>query len=206
MSSSRCVSSIGLNAGAYIVEFIGTLFLCLTIILNSQNNYAPLAIGAVLMVMVFAGGHVSGAHYNPAVTFGVLIRGKITLEDAIVYVISQLAGGIAGVFIAMGITDNCADIAIGTNYTLLNAMLAEVIYTFALVFVILNVATTESQTGNSFFGLAIGFTVLAGAFSVGHISGGAFNPAVGTSLSFMGAMCGEGKGLSHIWLYWVGSL
>jgi aquaporin Z len=78
------------------------------------------------------------------------------------------------------------------------ALLAEFLFTFALVYVVLNVATAKGTSGNSFYGLAIGFTVLVGAFSVGNISGGAFNPAVATGISVMGL-----SSWANIWIYLV---
>lgn len=155
----------------YIVEFIGTFFLVLTIgmAVKYAGVMAPLAIGAVLMVMIYAGGHVSGGHYNPAVTLGVLIRGKIGSNDAIPYRVSQILGGIvAGLVVSfMGASSSAMPIA---SDMMIPALLAEIIFTFALVYVVLNVATTKGTSGNSFYGLAIGCTVLAGAYAVGSIS------------------------------------
>ena len=82
----------------YLTELIGTFFLVLTIgmtVIGGKGDFAPIAIGAILMAMVFAGGYISGAHYNPAVTLAVLIRGKISAGDAVVYMIVQIAGGCA---------------------------------------------------------------------------------------------------------------
>src|SRR6185437_14766206 len=89
----------------YIAEFIGTFFLVLTIgctvIGAGTGVIAPLAIGAALMVMVFAGGHISGAHYNPAVTLGVLIRGKVKVSDVVPYWIAQfIAAAVAGIIVS----------------------------------------------------------------------------------------------------------
>jgi aquaporin Z len=139
----------------YITEFIGTFFLVLTVGLTGN----PLAIGAALMVMIYAGGHISGAHYNPAVTLAVLIRGKISTGDALVYIGSQLAGGVAAALI-VGIFKELPSEAHQTLVTS-KAIIAEVLGTFALAYVVLNVATAKANAGNSYFGLAIGFTVLA---------------------------------------------
>ena len=82
----------------YLVEFIGTFFLVLVICLstgNGGNMLAPIAIGAVLMVMVYMGGHISGAHYNPAVTLAILIRGKIGMKDAAIYMVTQIVAAFA---------------------------------------------------------------------------------------------------------------
>ena len=183
----------------YIAEFIGTFFLVLTIgctgIGAGAGVIAPLAIGAALMVMVFAGGHISGAHYNPAVTLGVLIRGKVNGADVVPYMVAQLFGAaIAAVvvtrFLRAGIDVTPIAPKIGP------ALLAEFLFTFALVYVVLNAATAEGTSGNSFYGLAIGMTVMTGAFAVGDISGGAFNPAVAVGISILGIST-----WGNLWIY-----
>jgi aquaporin Z len=185
----------------YIAEFIGTFFLVLTIgctvIGAGATVIAPLAIGAALMVMVFAGGHISGAHYNPAVTLGVLIRGKVMVSDVVPYIIAQIAGSAAAALVVSkcfraGVAVTAMSPAVGP------ALLAEFLFTFALVYVVLNAATAEGTSGNSFYGLAIGMTVMTGAFAVGDISGGAFNPAVAVGISILGL-----SSWSNIWIYLV---
>jgi len=182
----------------YLMELIGTFFLVFTIgctvIGNGAGALAPLAIGSALMVMIFAGGHISGAHYNPAVTLGVWLRGKCDAHDVIPYILFQLigAGAAAGAvrFLKAGAVLLPMKLAVGP------VMVAEFLFTFALVFVILNVATARSTSGNSFYGLAIGMTVMAGAYAVGNISGGVFNPAVAFGISLMGL-----SAWSNIWIY-----
>src|SRR2546423_239709 len=145
----------------YIAEFIGTFFLVLTIgctgIGAGAGVIAPLAIGAALMVMVYAGGHISGAHYNPAVTLAILLRGKLNAADVLPYIVAQLAGAalaaVAVKFLRAGIDVTAIAPKMGP------ALLAEFLFTFALVYVVLNAATAEGTSGNSFYGLAIGFTV-----------------------------------------------
>jgi aquaporin Z len=185
----------------YITEAIGAFFLVLTIgctvIGGGTGVIAPLAIGSALMVMIFAGGHVSGAHYNPAVTLGVLVRGRIKGADAIAYMISQVIGAAlasaAVCYLKGGLPANPPMIA-NTG----RALAAEFLFTFALVYVMLNVATSKEKEGNSFYGIAIGFTVMIGAFSVGNISGGAFNPAVAVGISLMGL-----SAWGSIWIFMV---
>ena len=185
----------------YIAEFIGTFFLVLTIgctvIGGGTGVIAPLAIGAALMVMVYAGGHISGAHYNPAVTLGVLIRGKVMVSDVVPYILAQVAGAAA----ASLVVSKCLRAGVAVTAMTPNvgmALLAEVLFTFALVYVVLNAATAEGTSGNSFYGLAIGMTVMTGAFAVGDISGGAFNPAVAVAISMLGL-----SSWSNIWIYLV---
>ena len=166
----------------YAVEVIGTFFLVFTVAVSGflHSAFTPLAAGAALMVMVYAGGHISGGHYNPAVTLAVLVRRRIGPGEAVGYWITQLVAGLlAAALVRASITPAAAVTAVAlSGPALAAAFVAELLFTFALTYVVLNVATSKDQVGNSFFGLAIGFTVLAGAFAVGGISGGAFNPAV----------------------------
>jgi aquaporin Z len=184
----------------YIAEFIGTFFLVLTVgctvIGNGAGQFAALAIGSALMVMIFAGGHISGGHFNPAVTLGVWIRGKCESKDVAPYMISQSVGAVLAAFAVKFLKGGAAVTPL--RPAPLPALLAEFLFTFALVYVVLNTATAKGTSGNSFYGLAIGFTVLVGAFSVGNISGGAFNPAVAVGISCMGL-----SPWPNIWIYLV---
>ena len=192
--------------GKYLTEFIGTFFLVLTIgcCVIGGANPAPLAIGSILAVMIFAGGHVSGGHYNPAVTLAVTMRGRCSLTDAVPYVVSQIAAAVVAAFTVrflMPADKLAAQTAIDLSATVAQALLAEALFTFALCYVVLNVATAKANANNSFYGLAIGFTVLAGAFSVGGISGGAFNPAVAVGIALLGL-----TSMSNIWIYLLADL
>lgn len=166
----------------YTVEFIGTFYLVLTIcmtVIGGAGSMAPVAIGFALMVMIFAGGHISGAHYNPAVTLAVLIRGKCSLADVPGYIIAQLAGASLAAYAAKFLLASILAAApVAVNISTLPAFVAEFLGTFALAYVVLNVATSKGTSGNSFYGLAIGATVTACAYALGPVSGGAFNPAV----------------------------
>jgi aquaporin Z len=165
----------------YAVELIGTFFLVFTVGASvlSGSTLAPLAIGAVLMVMIYAGGHVSGGHYNPAVTIAALVRGRIGLLDALGYWVAQFVGGLLAAAVArLVVPASHVRMLTLSDHTFLAAFVVELLFTFALCYVVLNVATSKDHPDNSFYGLAIGFTVLAGAVAVGGISGGAFNPAV----------------------------
>jgi aquaporin Z len=186
----------------YAQELIGTFFLVLTIgctgIAAGPGVIAPLAIGSILVVMIYAGGHISGAHYNPAVTLGVFMRGRCSLADVVPYMAAQVFGAVIAASIVMfakrGLTLPAAFVA----QRMPAALAAEFFFTFALVYVVLNVATAKATQGNSYFGLAIGFTVMCGAFAVGDISGGAFNPAVAVGGILMGLMSP-----SMLWVYLV---
>ena len=184
----------------YITELIGTFFLVLTIGLTVIGGGAgvipPLAIGSVLMVMVFAGGHISGAHYNPAVTLGVWMRGRCDTKDVVPYMVFQIVGAILAAVVTKFLRAGWEVVPMNPAPGL--ALLAEFLFTFALVFVVLNVATAKGTAGNSFYGLAIGMTVMSGAFAVGDISGGVFNPAVAVGVTVMGL-----SALGNIWIYLV---
>jgi len=191
----------------YITEFIGTFFLVLTIGLTVVGGVemAPLAIGASLMIMVYMGGHVSGAHYNPAVSLAAMMRGALGKEQLLPYWISQILGALAAGFVTSIIIGGTVAIAPGDGVSTVSALLVEVLYTFALALVVLNCATSKGTEGNSFYGLAIGFTVVVAAFAGGGISGGAFNPAVGIGHT-IADMIVSGGSMANIWLYLVGPL
>ncbi len=190
----------------YLVEFIGTFFLVFTVTcaVLSGAPLAPLGIGAVLMVMVFAGGHISGGHFNPAVTLAVLLRGRITSAEAVPYWVTQLVAGVVAALVGKYVIDP-KDQPPATELTgghlIVASLLAELLFTFALAWVVLNVATSKDHPNNSFYGLAIGFTVLAGAVAVGGVSGGAFNPAVA-----LGIMTAGISAWKNIWIFWLAEL
>lgn len=171
----------------YIVEFIGTFFLVFTvgIAVRTQAPLAPIAIGSILMVMIFAGGHISGGHFNPAVTLAAFLRGRADRRDVIPYWIAQFAAGAVAALIVNFVLDGRVTGNAPLHPTFAS-FLVEFLFTFALAWVVLNVATAKGTMGNSFYGLAIGFTVMVGATTVGGISGGAFNPAVGLGVWTMG--------------------
>lgn len=177
------------NVKKYIVEFIGTYFLVLTIgttvLLGAEGVIAPLAIGFVLMVMVYAGGYISGGHYNPAVSLAAVVRGALPAKQWIPYAIFQILGGIAAAgcvnFLAGGPAQPSE-----AAFSMPQVIVAEALFTFALCYVVLLTATSKKTEGNSYYGLAIGSTVMAGAFAVGSICLGAFNPAVAISTLVLG--------------------
>ncbi len=200
----------------HLTELIGTFFLVLTVGLAGAHagNLAPLAIGSVLMVMVYMGGHVSGAHYNPAVTLGVFLRGRLKAPDLAAYMVAQFVGGILGAFTVVTLAPtHMAPPKPGDVYGIFGPLLAEILFTFALVLVVLNVATSKDHPNNSFYGLAIGFTVLAGAYAVGPVSGGVFNPAVGLGPILVDTIWAPlvydshrsgGEAFQYLWFYLLG--
>jgi aquaporin Z len=192
-----------MNSKKYLVEFIGTFFLVLAVGMNvidpGSGSLAPLAIGATLMVMVYAGGHISGGHYNPAVTLAVWLRGRCPQSDVLPYMGSQLAGGIVAAMAVLFLKGDPTVMPQGLET--FPALVAEFVGTFALAFVVLNVATAKSTAGNSYFGLAIGFTVVTMTFALGGVSGGAFNPAVALGITIMHL-----AKTANIWIYLVANL
>ncbi len=183
----------------YVVECIGTFFLVLTIGMTViqpglPEGFAPLAIGSALAVMICAGGHVSGGHFNPAVTLAVWIRGKCDTKDVFGYMAAQVGGATLAAFSVSFLKGNPT--VTGKVVEVGPALFAEFLFTFALAWVVLHVATAKGTSGNSFYGLAIGFTVLTGAYAVGGVSGGAFNPAVAIGATILGMFQ-----KANIWIY-----
>lgn len=174
---------------------------------TAQGAAGALAIGSSLMVCVFAGGHISGAHYNPAVSMGIYLtgRGKMTLLTFIHYVLIQLLASVCASLTYWGLTyTTFAQFPEGSNSA--QACFAEAIYTFMLVHVVLNTATTKSNADNSFYGLAIGFSVTSGAVAVGSVSGGVFNPAVGFGPIVINSWNHGSQNFQHIWIYFLAPL
>lgn len=180
-----------------LAEALATFLFVLAIIaaVNSGNPLTPLAIGFTLAVLVYATGHISGAHLNPAVSVGVFLRGGLSVPDLIAYLIAQLVGGVLAALVSLSVWpagEKAMVIEVGP------AFLVEALFTLILVYVVLNVATSKDTAGNSFYGLAIGGVVFVGATTVGSISGGGFNPAVALGLSVSGHFA-----WSSLWLYFV---
>jgi len=182
-------------------EFIGTFFLSLTIctaaVYGSAGEYAPFGIAATLMVMIYAGGHISGAHYNPAVTVSIYLRGACEKDEVLPYIASQVIAAVSAAIVVENLLrpDELSPVAfeLGTD-----AVVAELLFTFALAYVILNVATTESTSGNGYYGAAIALVVLAGAITVGSISLASFNTAVTSALIVSGKLT-----LADSWMHFV---
>jgi aquaporin Z len=182
-------------------EFIGTFFLSLTIctaaVYGSAGEYAPFGIAATLMVMIYAGGHISGAHYNPAVTVSIYLRGACDKEEVLPYIASQVIAAVSAAIVVENLLFP-GSLSIEAAELGNDAVVAELLFTFALAYVILNVATTESTSGNGYYGAAIALVVLAGAITVGSISLASFNPAVTSALIILGKLT-----LADSWMHFV---
>lgn len=178
----------------YLVEFIGTFFLVFTIsataLWGGEGVIAPIAIGFALMIMVYAGGYVSGGHYNPAVSLAAAIRGALPWKQWLFYALFQVLGGVVAAFAAIKLPAAAA-VDGGACFDIVNVIVAECLFTFALCYVVLQTATSPKTEGNSYYGLAIGSTVMVGAFAVGGICLGAFNPAVAVSALIFGGACAK---------------
>ena len=239
----------------YLTEFIGTFIFVLTIglVVCQGVEMAPLVIGCVLMIIVYMGGHVSGGHYNPAVSLAAMMRGAMSSVDLIPYWIAQVAGSLAGACVCAVIfgglggaaaTEDAAALdqpsaayvsvvaqdeeaavatisgednlkrgffgpAPGKPFTLTQPgpWIIEIVFTFALCLVVLNTATSTGTSGNSFYGLAIGFTIVVAAFAGGGISGGAFNPAIGIGPNVIkGTLGGDPGAMANIILHTLGPI
>jgi aquaporin Z len=193
-------------AAKLLTELVGTfLFLIVIALSGAAGPLAPLAIGGALMAMVYMGGHVSGAHYNPAVSLAVFLRGKLGVAELVSYWVVQLVAAALAFSFGYLVSGHAGGIHPGPNVLAISALAVEIAFTTALVVVVLNSAATRATEGNSFYGLAIGITIAAAAFTGGPISGGAFNPAVGFGATF-GSVLFAGGSWSDLWLYFVGPL
>lgn len=186
------------NAVAEALATFLFVFAIIGAVNNADATLAPIAIGFTLMVLVYATGHLSGGHLNPAVSLGAWLRGALSVGDMIAYWVAQLVGGALAALVSFAVfpkAEAAAEIEVGP------AFLVEALFTFILVYVVLNTATSKDTEGNSFYGLAIGSVVVVGAFAVGPVSGGAFNPAVALGLTISGQL-----GWANLWLYVVAAL
>jgi len=183
-----------------LTEALGTFLFVFSVVaaVNDAGALAPIAIGFTLMVLVYATGHISGGHLNPAVTLGAWLRGAISIGGAVAYWIAQFVGAALAALLSFAVFPAAGK---GMALDLGPAFLVELVFTFILVFVVLNVATSKSTDGNSFYGLAIGGVVVVGAFAVGPVSGGGFNPAIALGLTITGHF-----GWSSYWLYLLAPL
>jgi aquaporin Z len=187
-----------------LTELVGTfVFLSVIALSGAAGPLAPLAIGSALMVMVYMGGPISGGHYNPAVSFGAFLRRRIDAATMAAYWAVQLVGGALAFVLGYLVSGRTPGIHPGGGVYAASALTVEILFSTALVLVVLNVAATRATAGNSYFGLAIGFTIVVAALVGGPISGGAFNPAVGFGATLGAALFHSGS-WSDLWLYVVG--
>lgn len=187
-------------------EFVGTFLFLFVIALvgPSGSPLTPIAIGGALMALVYMGGHRSGAHYNPAVSLALFLQRKITASEFGAYVVAQIVAGILAFALGYEVVGKGVAIVPGTGHSALVALAIEAVFAFMLVLVVMNAAASRKTEGNSFYGLAIGITIVAAAIAGGPVSGGAFNPAVGIGATVAAAMHGGATG--YVWIPVVGPL
>ena len=193
----------------YIVEFIGTFFLVLTICMTTYSKVSadlqPIAVGSMLMVLIYSMGYLSGAQFNPAISLAIYLRGRINLKEMGFYWLAQIIGAIAAAMMTAVLISAKPPVGLIAStpqfFSMVPALIAEVLGSFALTWVILTVATSKALDGNNFYGLAIGFTVTALMYTLGSVSGSAFNPAVAiaTCVAHLSSW-------NNLWIYMVGGL
>jgi aquaporin Z len=191
----------------YVVEFIGTFFLVAAVCFTNGNFLAPIAIGSVLMAVIYMGYPVSGAHYNPAITLAVLIIKKISVKESIIYIFVQLLAGCAAATIYILVWGRNMGIPRpNMEINILKPLFIEAMFTFLLASVVLHVAASKRSAGNNYYGLAIGFTVTGIAIAAANTSGGAFNPAVGLGPLLADKILGSCtcNPFEYGWIYYVG--
>lgn len=170
------------NLSKYLIEFLWTMFLVLTIALSTKSwtDFAPFAIASVLILLIYAGAHISWANYNPAVSFWLFLSWKLSQKDMINYILSQVVWAFIWAVVGYIIlwSSNQLVVSPASWVDMWSWVLAEFLFTFLLVFTVLQVATSKKIQNNQYFGLAIWLVVLVWAISVWKISWWAFNPAV----------------------------
>jgi aquaporin Z len=172
----------------YVCEFLGTFVLVLIVTYNVATNasgvFGVTSIAFALMVMIYSIGHISGGHFNPAVSFAFALQGLLSYQDCVMYIVSQCAGGAVAGLCSGFIIDTKRQLLQPRTGTLLNVCVVEYLFTWMLCFVVLNVAASKKIGGqNQFYGLAIGLSVVAGGYAAGEVSGGVLNPAVTLGLA-----------------------
>lgn len=193
---------------SYLAELLGAFFLVFTVL--STSAVAPViaaaAVGGVLTACVWIGAQVSGAHFNPAVTLAVYLRGGLSLLDLWSYWAAQLAGALIASMLALAIPFSGGDLDVSGRSTVVPALVVEFLFTFALVSVVLAFSaspgpksrdrTTSRPERYVVYGVAVGVVVLAGMLTVSAVSGAAFNPAVAFGLAVDGEFA-----WAAIWVY-----
>ena len=194
----RCLAEL---VGTFFLVLVGVGAIAVDAVSGSIGHVGiSLAFGLVVAAMVYATGHVSGAHLNPAVTVALAGRGRFPASEVPAYALAQLTGaggaslvlrGAMGLHVATGVT--------APSIPMAGALATETLITFALVFVIASVATDDRAVGG-LAGVAIGMAVAMGALMAGPLTGASMNPA----RSFGPALV-AGQWAGH-WLYWIGPM
>ena len=185
-----------------LMECIGTMFLMMAVAFTGND---PIAAGLMLAIMVYSGGHLSGAHFNPAVSLAACMRGKLATGEMVQYMVAQLVGASLGWVVHRILMGGSTEPMPVGDHVVWHGMLGEALLTFVLVTVVLNMTSSRSS-GNPVGGLAIGFALAVGVMTIGGVSGGALNPAVGLGPQVMEAITGGAFNTNTLALYGVGPL
>ncbi|MFQ5460811.1 MAG: MIP/aquaporin family protein [Anaerolineae bacterium] len=194
-----------MNTKAMVAEFVGTFTLVFigagVVAQNGGLVAAALAHGLVLMAFVYAIGSISGAHVNPAVTFGALLAGEMTATDAVAWWVAQILGGVAGAgalaYVLGGTESNLGATQLAEGVSVSRGLVLEGILTFFLVTMVLN--TAVAGRGGNGAGAAIGLTLAFAILMGGPLTGASLNPA-----RTLGPAVLTG-GLDQFWVYLVGT-
>lgn len=181
--------------GKLVTEIIGTAVYVMVVQLSVGSS--AITLGLVLTALVYSGGPISGGHYNPAVSLAFFLRGTTSWDSLLLYWVFQMIGAFGGALLGALIGGRTAVPGKGEDYYLLQAFLAELVFTALIAYTYLATRTNSKVEGNSYYGLAIGLCVLVGNYCVAHISGAVFNPAVAVSLSLVH---GIGKIAYMLWI------
>lgn len=183
----------------YVMEAIGTFFLAIAMGLTGN----ALAIGLMLAAMIYTGMHISGAHFNPAVSFAYFIRRKITLNTFLGYLISQSLGAFAAAGVILFLANDVFYLEPPVSTDIYEQGITELLLTMALVLTYLNVASTKVLASGKSYGLVIGL-VLSGMIYLGfNISGAVFNPAISIGTSAVDFLAIQGASFQYIPLYTI---
>mmetsp|Transcript_37288 Transcript_37288/g.96331 ORF Transcript_37288/g.96331 Transcript_37288/m.96331 type:complete len:450 (+) Transcript_37288:116-1465(+) len=192
-------------------EFLGTFLLIFTIgcnVLGGSGVLAAVSIASVLMVSIYALGGISGANFNPAVSFSLAMvnamggPGGMDMKTAGIYMFTQVIAGLAAALCYCGLFWDTFNLAPAKGFGLVHAGLCEMLYTFMLCFVVLNAAVAKQTM---YYGLAIGYVIVAGAYGAGAVSGGCFNPAVAIGIDTSSAGLGFGWCLVYVVFELIGA-
>ncbi len=183
------------------MEFLGTFFFILCIAMS----FNPIAIASMLMVWVYIGAYVSGAHYNPLVSLAMAFRGHLSCRELLCYWLAQILGGIVAFLVAMHYHGHAMLVAPASHMSLLQAFVMEVLLSFVFALIILVIGTAEKYRGNQIFGFAIGYSIPALTGVGGSISGGVFNPAIAIGAAIVGFIAGVPFEWSHLCMYIISS-
>lgn len=198
---------------AYLTEFIGVFFIALSAVLsNIYNNpvFSALSSGGIIISLIYAGGHISQAHYNPAMTIIFFLRNEKSLLDSIVYIIIQISAAFFGMFIGFLLIPNGTNVYIyepNSQYHSIQIFFLEILYSFLLGWVVLNVATAHENEGNEFYGIGVGSMIIGSIMTIGSSTGSCLNPSLGLSnLVFHSIKEKSLSKLSNIWIYCLGPI